>query len=167
MNLKLIISRIAPDIKFLEVISKGSYAEVAKVEKDQMVYAMKGQKLPFIHPIDYEFHVQRSLHGLAGIPEAVKLYEKGFLMEYVEGRLLCCAGRQDKRFFSRLQGIVDGIVGRGYYLGRDFGSTNIIVGNSGDPWVIDFYFYSPKPQELDNRSDAKLKVKELEQAFML
>lgn len=179
MNLKVIANRLDPAIEFLERLSAGSYGEVAKVKKDGEVYAMKFQKMPSLNPVDYEFHVQKSLEGIAGVPRAVKLYSGAFLMEYIDGDLLCSVGKQDKRFFRELRDTVEGIIKRGYYLGRDFGSTNLLVDKEAKPWVIDFFlytegplvsdcvFYDMNPRALSPYDDAELKLSYLEEEFML
>lgn len=179
MNLNMIAKRLDPAIEVLEKLNHGSYGEVAKVKKDGEVYAMKFQKLASINPIEREFHVQKSLEGIAGIPKAVKLYKGAFMMDYIDGDLLCEVGKQDKRFFHELRDIVDGIVSRNYYLGRDFGATNLMVDRQGKPWVIDFFLYMESPPVMDSffyamnprtfspYDDAEIKLSYLEKAFML
>lgn len=179
MNLKIIANRLDPTIEFLDKLGNGSYGEVAKVRKDGEIYAMKFQKMPMLNPIAYEFGVQKSLEDIAGVPRVFKLYRSAFLMEYVDGDLLCRVGKQDRQFFNQLRDTVNGIIGRGYYLARDFGATNLLVDRERKPWVIDFFlytdgpdvsdpvFYDKNPRAFSPYDDAELKLSQLEKAFLL
>ncbi len=142
--LESIIKTIDQEMVFLGNLGEGSFGKVFKVGLNGGEYALKVQTSPGIRPIGYEFGVQRALKGVQGIPEAIKLYGRAFLMQCIDGELMHEAyyknGGLPASFFDRLGAIASGILSSGYSLPKDFGTPNILVDRSQNPWVIDFMF---------------------------
>lgn len=134
--LERIINRIDPELRYVRVLGEGAYGTVAKVNLKDKEYALKIQQLRNLYPMDYEFGIQSELHGIEGIPEAIRLYDGAFLMQYIDGELMYEA-------YQKLGGLPQSFFDRGYSVPSDFGVTNIMVDRDINPWIIDF-MYSQK-----------------------
>ena len=91
--------------------------------------------------IGREERIYRLLDGVAGIPRLVcRLDRQALLVEHIAGR--SCAEYPDRslpaEFFDRLREVVEGIHARGVVHCDIKNRSNIVVGEDGQPYVIDF-----------------------------
>lgn len=86
-----------------------------------------------------EVRLYRHVEGIAGIPRLVDRWaETGFLHEYVEGRPLGRHDRIDDEFFPRLRDMIAAIHARDAAYVDLEKRENILLGDDGRPWLIDF-----------------------------
>lgn len=88
-----------------------------------------------------EAYIYRKLHGLRGIPEFLGLVDRyAIAVAYIPGRNASelSQGELTPLFFKKLKEIVDAIHGRGVVLCDLRNIKNVMVGDDGEPYLIDF-----------------------------
>jgi hypothetical protein len=88
-----------------------------------------------------EAYIYRKLHGLPGIPEFLGLVDRyAIAVAYIPGRNASelNQGELTPLFFKKLKEIVDAVHNRGIVLCDLRNSKNVIVGDNGEPYLIDF-----------------------------
>jgi hypothetical protein len=87
-----------------------------------------------------EIRIYRRLKGVPGIPRNYGSVDRyALLLSYIPGRNTgeCLPGELDPSFFSRLREIVDAIHARGVVLCDLRNTKNIMVGDEGEPYIVD------------------------------
>ena len=88
-----------------------------------------------------EERIYRALEGAPGVPRLIRRLDRhGLLVEHIEGR--SCAeyadGELPAEFFARLRDVVEGIHARGVVHCDIKNRGNIVVADSGQPYIVDF-----------------------------
>lgn len=136
-TIEALVREIDSTLAYESVLGHGFYANVVKVKKDNDYFALKISK---DKQLVQEFGIQKSLKGIRGIPEAMRLYgDRAFLMELVDGSSLSETHSVSKDFFDKLKCLAYRINDRGYFIPVDLHECNVLVGSDGDPWMVDFY----------------------------
>lgn len=94
-----------------------------------------------IFSLQREAFIYRRLKGISGIPECLGLVDRyAIALAYIPGRNADEVGQDilTPAFFKRLREIVDAVHDRGIVLCDLRNSKNIIVGDDGEPYLIDF-----------------------------
>ena len=88
--------------------------------------------------IGREEEVYRLLEGLPGVPRLVsRLDRHALVVEHVAGRS-CADGTLPAEFFERLREVVEEMHGRGVVHCDIKNRGNIVVGEEGQPYIVDF-----------------------------
>ena len=83
--------------------------------------------------------VYEALRGVAGVPRWVgRVGECGYAIEYVDARPLDHLPAPPAGFFDRLRDLFDAVHRRGVAYGDANKLSNILVGRSGEPYLVDF-----------------------------
>jgi len=107
---------------------------------------------------DHECRVYRAVEGLPGVPKCLGRYDRtGFVHAFVEGHPLQRYEHVDEHFFPRLRELLEALHARGIAYVDLEKRENILVGQDGRPYLIDFQisFMFP-PRWRDRPSLAKL-----------
>jgi hypothetical protein len=96
--------------------------------------------------VRHEGRLYRMLHDIPGIPRFIGLIGKtGFGHEFIAGRQLDRQDRPNDEFFDRLKGILEAIHARNASYVDLHKLGNIILGEDGKPYLIDFQIsYAPR-----------------------
>jgi hypothetical protein len=88
---------------------------------------------------NHESEIYKKLHGIRGIPaELGRLGPTGMIHEYVPGRILDSTHELMPDFFDELQQLISEIHERGIAYVDTNKRENILVGDDGSPYLIDF-----------------------------
>jgi len=153
-----LIYSIDPKLTYLGDLGDGSFSKVVKVGMLGEEYALKIARGTKNKSIAYEFNIQKALEGIVGVPEAIKLYDNAFIMQYIPGKDLSLCRDVPEEFFTDLSNIFRTIHIRGYMIPTDMHSGNIIVDEKNKPWVVDFMF--AEKLTVDNYRDSMSYAKE-------
>lgn len=111
---------------------------VMKVGRKQSFY---GLPLAWIGRflVGREHRIYQCVHDLPGVPKCYGMYGRnGFFHEFVEGRELCRDDRLADDFFPRLSALLEQIHARDIAYVDLEKRENILVGDDGRPYLIDF-----------------------------
>ena len=135
--------------RLVQMLKHDTWAAVALVEREGTRYAFKvsrarGRFERLLQPLmnfisRHEYDVYAVCDGLAGIPPlAGRVGRNAYLHEYVDGVTLDVNQNVTEGFFDELEAIVDEIHNRGVAYVDMAKRENIIVGEDGHPYLIDF-----------------------------
>jgi hypothetical protein len=101
-----------------------------------------------------ESRALRKLAGLPGIPVGLGSVSVGGIVqrnavarEYIAGRPLHSKDRPNDRFFAKLRQLIDAIHARNIAYVDLHKRENVLVGDDGEPWLIDFQVHYALPNE--------------------
>jgi hypothetical protein len=98
---------------------------------------------------DHEQAVYRRLEGVEGIPRWVdRLDETSYAIEYLDARPLDHLDRPPRGYFERLRSVFDALHGRGVSYGDGNKRSNLLVGQGGEAYLIDFQLALLRRDEL-------------------
>jgi len=101
---------------------------------------------------DHECAMYEAAQGVEGVPRCLGRWgPTGFVHVFVEGHPLQRNERVDDAFFSRLEEILRKLHARGIAYVDLEKRENILVGDQGRPWLIDFQISWRGPRETDRR----------------
>jgi hypothetical protein len=91
----------------------------------------------------------RLLEGVAGVPRWIASFgPTGYAVEYVEARPLDQGGPPPPGFFDRLRELFDALHARGLAYTDSNKRSNILVGDDGRPWLVDYQISVRRRDEL-------------------
>jgi hypothetical protein len=91
------------------------------------------------HLRENEHHAYRLLRGVPGVPRWIGSFgATGYAVEYVEGQALDRCEAPPPGFFDRLRELFDAMHERGLAYADANKRSNILVGEAGRPWLVDY-----------------------------
>ena len=143
------IKQLDSSLEFEKILGKGSYGIVAKVNRNNLPYAIKlnqdyakasfdWKHRGFDVSFQKEIGIHQELSDIEGIPDLFEVYgNDAYLMQYIDGDPMICLGSQPKAFFDKLRDIVWQMTDRNIILQED-AELNVIVDMDYNPWLTDF-----------------------------
>lgn len=132
-------------LDIVELLKRDLWAETVKVRRDGGWWVLKRSRL-IPHLARRERAIYARLAGIAGVPRLHP--DRGanwFMHEYVPGRPLSRRVPTPPGFFEALEGLLAAVHARGVAYADLSKRSNVIVGDDGLPYLVDFQISATGP----------------------